>query len=226
VDRKSGQTAWLVERQGEAVDYRASYSTPFVYQPEGGMPQIVFCDNWSRGLTSLDPKTGQVLWQAKGALPERPVSSPILAAGLIVASCTTLGPAQVTAVRPPTQGAEAKVAWTCTKFPPQVPTPVAKDDLVFLWNDGGSVACLRAATGEEVWRQRVGSDFLGSPVRVGGRIYCISRPGDVFVIAAGDKFELLGRNPLGEQSHATPAVAGGVLYLRTFSHLISIGGKK
>jgi len=33
-------------------------------------------------------------------------------------------------------------------------------------------------------------------------------------------------NPLGEKSHATPAVAGGRMYLRTYSHLISIGPKK
>ncbi|MGD0093910.1 MAG: PQQ-binding-like beta-propeller repeat protein [Planctomycetota bacterium] len=226
VDRKTGQTAWELERHGDAVDWRAAYATPLVYQPEGAPPQIVFCDNWSHGLTSVDPKTGKVLWQARDALPDRCVGSPILAAGLIVAACGTETPGQLTAVRPPTQGAEAKIAWTCTKFPPYVPTPVAKDGLLFLWNDGGCVSCLRAATGEQVWRQRVGSDFIGSPVRVGERLYCISRPGDVFVVAAGEKFELLGRNALGERSHATPAVAGGILYLRTFSHLISIGGKK
>jgi len=244
VDRKTGKTAWEIERHGDDVDWRGAYSTPMVYQPEGGPPQILFSDNWSRGITAVDPKTGKVAWQARGALSERSVGSPILASGLIVATCGSDVPAQVTAVRPPSRveaassrsdtkrqdaastGAEAKVAWTYAKSPPYVPTPVAKDDLVFLWNDGGCVTCLRAATGEKVWRERVGSDFLGSPVRVGDRLYCMSRQGDCFVVAASDKFELLGRNPLGEPTHATPAVAGGVLYLRTFSHLISIGGKK
>ena len=32
-------------------------------------------------------------------------------------------------------------------------------------------------------------------------------------------------NQLGEKSYATPAVAGGKMYLRTFSHLLSIGKK-
>ena len=66
-------------------------------------------------------------------------------------------------------------------------------------------------------------DALGSPVHVGGRIYCISREGAVFVLAAAGTYELLARNPLGELSFATPAVAGGRMYLRTFHHLISIG---
>ena len=43
---------------------------------------------------------------------------------------------------------------------------------------------------------------------------------------AADKFELLARVPLGESSYATPAVADGVMYLRTHSRLFSLGGKK
>jgi hypothetical protein len=32
--------------------------------------------------------------------------------------------------------------------------------------------------------------------------------------------------PLGEPSFSTPAIAGGVMYLRTATHLVSVGGKK
>ena len=46
------------------------------------------------------------------------------------------------------------------------------------------------------------------------------------VLAASDKYELLARVPLGELSYATPAVSDGVMYLRTHSHLYSLGGKK
>jgi hypothetical protein len=53
----------------------------------------------------------------------------------------------------------------------------------------------------------------------------VSRQGDVVVLAAAKVFARAGRNPLGECSHSTPAVAGGRLYARTFSHLIAIGGK-
>ena len=45
-------------------------------------------------------------------------------------------------------------------------------------------------------------------------------------VTAGDKFEVLHRIPLGEPSYATPAVAGGVMYLRTSSHLFSLGGPR
>jgi len=49
--------------------------------------------------------------------------------------------------------------------------------------------------------------------------------GEAFVLATGDKFELLARNPLGELSYATPAVGLGRLYMRTQEHVICIGGK-
>jgi outer membrane protein assembly factor BamB len=97
--------------------------------------------------------------------------------------------------------------------------------LAFLWGDGGIVTCIDAPTGKIHWRERIGGIFYGSPIRVGDRIYCISLDGDVVVIAASPEYKLLARNPLGEASQATPAIADGKMYLRTLSHLISIGGK-
>jgi len=88
----------------------------------------------------------------------------------------------------------------------------------------GRAYCLRGATGEQLWQAKPGGRFAGSPVWVDGRLYCITMDGNLVVIRAADQYELLAVNPLGEKSQATPAVAGGRLYLRTESHLISIGG--
>jgi outer membrane protein assembly factor BamB len=43
------------------------------------------------------------------------------------------------------------------------------------------------------------------------------------VVAAADSYQLLAHFSLNEPTHATPAVSGGRMYLRTLSHLISIG---
>ena len=102
---------------------------------------------------------------------------------------------------------------------------MVKDGRLFLWTDDGVVSCLRVATGEVVWRERVGGAYYASPVWVNGRLYNVSKKGEVVVLAAGDKFQVLGRVALGEPSYATPAVAGGVMYLRTSSHLFSLGGR-
>jgi len=57
------------------------------------------------------------------------------------------------------------------------------------------------------------------------KIFAIDEEGLVWVIAA-DKAELkiLAKNDLGEPSHSTPAVAGGKMFLRTYSQLFCVGG--
>jgi hypothetical protein len=71
----------------------------------------------------------------------------------------------------------------------------------------------------------VAGNYSGSPVRVHDKIYCIDEEGEVVVLAADREFKELGRVPLGEPSRSTPTVSGGRMYLRTYSHLISVGGK-
>lgn len=107
-----------------------------------------------------------------------------------------------------------------------VPTPLVKDGRLYLWCDDGVVSCFEVATGQSVWRERVEAEFYASPVWVEGRLYNVSKQGEVVVLAAGDRFEVLHRIQLGESSYATPAVAGGVMYLRTSTQLFSLGGAK
>ena len=119
----------------------------------------------------------------------------------------------------------------CSIFPsesvPHIPTPLVYDGRLFLWSDIGVLSCLDAQTGKQHWQGRVGGDYLGSPVCVGGHLYCIDQDGVVVVVdARATGLKVLARNELGEASSATPAVSNGRMYLRTSSRLYSLGGKK
>ncbi|HQU44255.1 MAG: hypothetical protein B7Z73_11005 [Planctomycetia bacterium 21-64-5] len=222
VDRRTGELRWKLDRRTATV----AYSTPCVYQPAGGGPELIF-NSESHGITSVDPANGRVNWEIN-VFNKRSVSSPVIAAGLIFGSCGSGGGGNyVVAVRPPDdKGSSPEIAYKVEDIAaPYVPTPVALGELVFLWSDKGVVACLRAATGEKLWQKRVGGNYHGSPVCVAGRLYCLREDGEVTVVAAAEEYELLGRNPLGEESRSTPAVADGRMYLRTYSHLVSVGGK-
>jgi outer membrane protein assembly factor BamB len=226
VDRKTGQTRWQVERR--SVTFGVAYPTPCVCRPNGGPPRLIFTST-AHGITAVDPATGKVDWEMGDAVRGRCVASPIWVDGLILASFGYGDPGiGFVAVRPPSaeQGGKPKIVYDRRKAAPCVPTPLAKDGRVYLWADDGRVACLKTLTGEQVWFEKVGATFYGSPVWVDGRLYAIAKNGDVVVIAAADKFEVLARVPLGEASFSTPAVSGGVMYLRTQSHLFSLGGKK
>ena len=51
------------------------------------------------------------------------------------------------------------------------------------------------------------------------------RSGIVTVFAAADSFQLLAHNGLDERCLATPAIAGGQLFIRTEKHLYCIPGE-
>jgi outer membrane protein assembly factor BamB len=222
VDRRTGETRWQTPRTSD----RVSYATPCVLAREGLPDQLIF-ECGAHGVSGIDPKTGQTAWELK-VFSQRTVASPVIAGGLIIGICGSgAGGNYVVAVRPGgPDGTAPEEAWKLTDASPYVPTPIVHDDLVYLWSDKGIVTCVRAADGSVVWRERIGGNFSGSPILVDGKIYCISEEGEVVVLAASDKYELLGRNPLGDPSRATPSVAGGKLFLRTYSQLFSLGGKK
>jgi len=223
LNRKTGQTRWTTKRNNSQI----SYSTPCVYWPRGGEPQLIFA-SWSHGITGVEPQTGRVIWEVGSALPARVVSSPVIAGDVIIGTCGKGGAGlQLAAVRPGSADhpKQAGVVYTCKgKSAPYVPTPLAKDGLLFTFHDQGDVSCLRLETGEVLWREKPGGKFYGSPIWINGYLYCINRAGEVLVLKAAPTYELVGIYPLGEPSQATPAVSGGKMFLRTYSHLISIGG--
>ena len=221
LDRKTGETRWRSERR----TLKTAYATPCIYQPNDGPPELI-TSSWAHGISSLDPLTGRANWELE-VFQHRVVGSPVIAAGLIFGGAGSGGVGRrYVAVRPgrPSEGVEPELVYEVTGSLPYVPTAVTHGNLLFLWYDRGVVTCLDAPTGKIHWRERVEGDYFGSPVRVADRLYCISRTGEMVVLAADDEFKLISRIDLEEPSNATPAVAHGVMYLRTNSHLMSLGG--
>ncbi len=222
LDPATGETRWKTDRKGG----RTVYSTPCVYDKDG-QAQLIFTSQ-AHGVYGVQPESGKVLWEMPGLFDKRIVSSPIVAGELVVAACGAgEGGNYLVAVRPGSSDGNRKpeVAYKIDRSAPYVPTSVFRDGLLFLWSDNGVVSCLRAETGKVVWQEKVGKNFFSSPVWVDRRLFCVSSPGDVMVVRAGEKFELLAMNTLGERVHSTPAVAGGRMYIHTVKHLVSVGGK-
>ncbi|MCD6052292.1 MAG: Pyrrolo-quinoline quinone [Verrucomicrobia bacterium] len=224
VDRRTGKTVWETKRNNSA----AAYGTPCVYEPKGGKPQLIF-NSQAHGITGVDPATGKTVWEYAKAFNKRSVSSPVIVSGLAIGSCGSGGGGNyVVAVKPgdDAKNQPATLVWEMKKSAHYVPTPVVVGDLLFGWSDAGIVTCMKGPTGEVLWQERAGGNFFGSPIVVDGKIYAIATNGEVVVVKAADKFEVLGRSALGELTHTTPAVAGGKMYIRTLKHLISLGGSK
>ncbi len=220
VDANNGRERWRWVHEGT----KNSPATPCVFLPKEAPPQIV-TSTFTLGLSAVDATTGRLVWRLGGLMKKRCVASPLVTdSGLIVAQC---GEGRtdtfVEVVRPSADGTSAVKLYEVTRVGAAVPTPVASNGLLFLWKENGFVTCLRAETNEQLWSERVEGSFYGSPVCVNDRLYNMSTRGDLVVIAAAERFQLVGRIPLGEGSNATPAISEGRMYLRTFTHLISVG---
>ena len=94
---------------------------------------------------------------------------------------------------------------------------------MFLVNNAGLVFCLDATTGEEVWNTRLEGEFRATPLAAGGKVYFLGKNGKATIVEASRDLKIVGQADLGEEIIASPAVAGGNLYIRTKQHLYRIG---
>lgn len=218
VDKNTGKIRWRTQLKLDTT----SYSVPCVRRDAEGRAELLMCST-GEGIFGVDALTGKINWN-ETVFKMRTVSSPVLTGGLVIGTTGSGGGGNtVVALKP---GPQPEIVYEVRKEAPYVPTPVAHGDLLFLWSDKGIVHCIKSLSGEEVWKKRVGGvGYSGSPIRVQDKLICVDEAGVVMVLSATENFAELGKIDLKEECRSTPAVAGGKMYIRTISHLYSIGGK-
>ncbi len=223
-DKRTGKEKWLVQRDTGATSEPAdSYTTPLLRRQGDRTELIVFGGNV---LDAYDPATGKQLWQCRAFNGNRVIPTPVAAGNTVFAIEGMRGP--LVAVRAGGQGdvTATHVRWKYTGATPDSASPVATNGLVFLANNVGIAICLDAATGKEVWKQRLGRTFRATPLVAGKRVYFFTKEGKTAVVEAARTFRVIAESDLGEDTMASPAVAGGDLFIRTQGHLYRIGNKQ
>ncbi len=223
-DKLTGEEKWRVPRDTGAKSEPAdAYTTPLLHRQNGRLEVIVFGGNV---LDAYDPATGERLWYCKAFKGNRVISSPTIAGDTVYAVQGMKGP--VVAVRAGGAGdvTATHVRWRYTGPTPDSSSPVVANGLVFMVSNEGMAVCLDAQTGKEQWRQNLGDAFRASPLVAGDKVYFFGKSGTTTVVAADREYRVIAESDLGETTVASPAVAGGDLYLRTERHLYRIGGKR
>jgi outer membrane protein assembly factor BamB len=227
-DGRTGKPLWHAERKA----HRACYSPPIVRDiPNGGKELVVVS---TTALTGYDPTSGAVNWNWDWVWPAgtealRTVGSPVVWKDIVYAYAGNGGGnSRIVAVRAGGNGVDPKLIWEKNRGTfAYVPCLLVAGDHLFTVQDKTGVAgCFDAATGKEVWTQRLGGEFYSSPVLIDGKVYLAKNSGDVFVFPSDTRYKLLARNSLGESILASPAVADGRLYIRGEEHLFCIGQPK
>lgn len=212
-DLTTGKQVWQTEREFN----RTSYATPIVRTRKDGVDEVI-CVSGMMGISAMNVNTGELLWRTE-RFPERTVGSPFLTDNLVISVSGGGGKGKNLYAVELDQTGQVTPKFTLTRTIPYVPTPVYKDGLIFMILDVGVASCLDAATGEEIWTERIGGNFSGSPIWLENKLYVIDEAGTVVVLAAGREFQELGRVPLNDLSYATPVVANGRMYLKTATKL-------
>lgn len=118
------------------------------------------------------------------------------------------------------------IAWQVKKQYPYIPSPLLFNDVLYTVRTGGIVMSLNPRTGEVLKTGRVDGalgGYMSSPVAGDGKIFMTSVEGKVSVLRAAGQWEVLAINDLEEECFATPAIAGGRLFIRTRTALYAFG---
>jgi outer membrane protein assembly factor BamB len=226
---KTGKQVWRTPR--EEIP---SWGTPTVYE---GKSRAELVTNATRAVRGYDPLTGKELWQMRGN-PEVTATTPIAAHDLIFISNSYRPNQPLYAIKPGAvgdislkEGQEINdfISWSKQRGGSYMPTPLVYGDYLYVCANHGVLTVYEAKTGVRVYQQRIGDkggSYSASPVAGDGKIYLSSEDGDVFVVKAGPKYELISDNKVGEVMMATPAISDGIIIIRGQHHVFAVASPK
>ncbi len=221
LDKRTGDEIWKVERQE-----KSNWSTPYIWE-NGQRTEIVTIGTNKVRSYNLE---GKVLWEltgTSGLVSLMPVSKHGL---LYLGAGYHYGP--LYAIRPGASGdisladgetSNEWIVWSQPRGSSIHPCYLISEERLFVLFDAGLLTCFHAKTGETIFprkRLNTGSGrFYASPWAYNGKIFLLNEDGTTWVVEDGPEFKVIRKNVLGDYAWATPAMARGSLFIRTYSGL-------
>jgi outer membrane protein assembly factor BamB len=198
LDGESGQVAWRIKRG--AVD---TYSSPVV-ATVGGQDQLLISGGGA--VTSYDPTTGNQNWR-----------TPCISSATCGTIVTTDHRIFASGGHPEREtvclSSDGERIWS-NEVKLYEPSMLVVGDRLVAVTDDGIAHCWSIEDGQQQWRKRLGGNVSASPILVGQNIYVSNLKGETFVFRAGDRYEQIAKNRLGNDCYASPAVSNGEIFLR------------
>lgn len=238
-DLQTGAEQWRTGR-----DEIPTWPSPTVHV-FGDIPMLL--THGTKAARGYDARDGQLLWELPGH-SEIVVPTPFVARGLIFLASGYSPVQPIVALRPTARGtidlqavdgtADATteteqtgepnpLAWSVLRGGPYMPTPLAYGSHLYVCANNGLLTCYDLQTGQQVYRERVRiggtAAFTASPIAADGHLYLTAEDGRVAVIKAGEDYDVVSVNPVGQTVMATPAISEGVFYVRTVGSVIAFG---
>ena len=215
LDRATGQVRWKTPRGPS----RLAHATPLLLKVAD---KDVLVSTAGEVVQGFDPQNGKLLWTVP-AVGEGVTPSPVVGDGMVF-TASGFGATALRAIRLEGGAEETTrpVVWETKKGVTTIPSPVYVKPYLYMVTEKGILNCLDAATGKEVWQERLPGSYAASPIYAGGNLYFLSDSGETTIVEPGPKFKIIAQNPLGERCQASIAVANGRLFIRTEGNLYCI----
>jgi outer membrane protein assembly factor BamB len=209
IDTRYGKNVWKAERKREI-----NWVTP-ITREAGGKTEVLFAG--IDGLTAYDATTGDKRWNFRGGAGSIPT-------GVIDSDALYLPVGGVSRFKISDSGTTEKPDWAEKQLSPGMSSPLVYSGRVYTATGGGLINAADTRTGKVLFKERVKGVFNASPIAGDGKVYCFNETGACTVFKAGtDEFDLLAVNDIGEEILGTPAISGGLIFIRTDKHLFGIG---
>jgi outer membrane protein assembly factor BamB len=248
LDKNTGELLWEDASPGEAI-LHGSWSNPASGRA-GGREQVII-PGGNGIIYSFEPKTGKLIWKfdanpkdSKWVLGGRGTRNNVISTPVIHDGIVYIGVGQ-----DPEHGEAPGHLWaidatrtgdvTATgviwhrggeEFNRTISTVAIADGILYAADLSGYLYALDAKTGAHFWTYNSFAAVWSSPFVADGKVYMTDEDGDVAVLKAGKKMELLGEINMGNAIYTTPAAKDGVIYIATRRNLFAVqegaGGKK
>lgn len=199
-DGATGALVWDQERE------HISWASPALI--EIGSKYLLILND-EEFVTAYDPVRGDQEWQVE-CLGGEVAPSPAFNGQDILFVANEY--AQATAMR--LTDAEPEIMWQYDDYLPEISSPLAAEERIYIATSAGDIVCLDALTGEVLWEQEFDDGFNSSPILVGSRIYAIDLSGVVHIFDDANTYHAVADVEIGEAVYATPAFVDGCMIVR------------
>ncbi|MBT3302873.1 MAG: PQQ-like beta-propeller repeat protein, partial [Bacteroidetes bacterium] len=220
----SGKEIWKKKRK----EY-PGWCTPNIYENDG---KTIIAVNGFKHRGGYDFETGKEIWNMSGG-GDIQIPTPIIKDDLIYFNSAHGKSSPILAVKTSAIGditlekeqtTNDYIAWSIARGGAYMQTMLIYGDYLYNFRWNGNIQCLDAKTGQEIYKEKLGKaeSFTASPVASDGKIYIPNDNGKVYVIKAGETFEVISKNYLRDLCLVTPSITKGIIYFRTQSGIIAI----
>lgn len=223
-DKDSGDEKWRYQSR----ELELAFGTPQITIAGDGSDELVL--SIPHELFALDPATGKRKWLARTRVPGNVSPSVVITDDMICAFGGYPRKMSIGLKRGGSGDVTGNLQWD-SKVTTYVPTPLAYGKNLYWVNDSAEAICMDIATGKVMSKRTVAGierskrfSFYASMVRVGERLYAVSRHNGTFVFEANPGMKQIAQNRFDDRSDfsGTPALAKDGLYLRSGKFVYSI----